>query len=1055
MSEALRNIVGDDDCLKPSLADMKLEPETENHLDMHSAVRKSDKIRQIVNEHTSAESQKTVDSILDQVGKLTALDKLLLYLKLPSGRPNDIDPLRQPLNPLGSRSEIQLTINWIRTHLEEDPQVSLPKHEVYDEYIGYCSTNSVKPLSTADFGKVMKQVYPQVRPRRLGTRGNSRYCYAGLRKRLKLDMPLTPDIGTEGRKSEGCDSEEELNSAASFLIREWVEKLLGVKFESLSDLAYHLLEKMYVDNRSVAAFTLLSSASKFNVLSAGGSATNVKSNMASPPGESKHRDTQLQLQRKLQEREQQQREPEHRPPDQKRKLQEQDFHGVPQNLLIGKRSKGEEDMEYGNLDYEGPGEKNCDNQNRYSVVVPNNQNEHYVVNGALNSDHFETQPQDFTNYSGERIEMTSPIAMMGSQNHSRPPSSISLDKLPRKKQALVEVAASMAAHNAGNVVCLDTSTGQQVILNTNNHTSVIKAGEKPKNKYKEVDESQWGEPKVVEVKGESVGWEGGLNYDEPADLTTLGRVNSWEKGVLGSGGSSSDAQEEELVRYFSQTSEVESMGPEDNKNEKLSQLRQLLEKNLKSPTLGVGGGGAFKRTSLPPREPKLEVVSSVGFTLAGEVLEPTITNSTLNLNTNLSTRRRVSFNPLIVSDPAAIVTQSSVPGGICPIPPSPGSRRRHFSFQPISPRQSLPQSPPASPFISPRSTPVHMLRSRHSSGSALPLHLLPGNVNNGGRQQHPSGSGSDISRAATFGSASESSTPFISPQGTPIPFNRSRHNSAQGRLCRSRHSSGVPIAGGGYRYQTMPYSPMALNNLNNPFSPQPSTPICQPDMAEPSYQSTNQFVSPPEDPRSRHSSAGSDTAPRSAPLSPYNANTAQHSQMSQGRQRHQSAGQLPAATATIHYRPPNWQPNGEQTLQTEFSLNNEVSSLLTDNMSERVQYNYSQSQPATPGGGLDNGGPPPGYSYSVIGVTNTGGNHSHHSSYRNTPIPQEFQGDNGDMELGHLVNSVEEEIEPVNQKGKENNDDLDLALDALRDCDTDFIKFDQIELQENGSTVNN
>lgn len=104
---------------------------------------------------------------------------------------------------------------------------------------------------------------------------------------------------------------------------------------------------------------------------------------------------------------------------------------------------------------------------------------------------------------------------------------------------------------------------------------------------------------------------------------------------------------------------------------------------------------------------------------------------------------------------------------------------------------------------------------------------------------------------------------------------------------------------------------------------------------------------------------------------------------------------------------------------------------------------------------MDNGGPPPGYSYSVIGVANTG-NHSHHSSYRNTPIPQEFQGDNGDLELGHLVNSVDEEMPPVGQKGKENNDDLDLALDALRDCDTDFIKFDQIQLQENGSsTVNN
>ena len=55
----------------------------------------------------------------------------------------------------------------------------------------------MKPLSTADFGKVMKQVFPCVRPRRLGTRGNSRYCYAGMSKRIKLEAPLLPDLGEE------------------------------------------------------------------------------------------------------------------------------------------------------------------------------------------------------------------------------------------------------------------------------------------------------------------------------------------------------------------------------------------------------------------------------------------------------------------------------------------------------------------------------------------------------------------------------------------------------------------------------------------------------------------------------------------------------------------------------------------------------------------------------------------------------------------------------------------------------------------------------------------
>ena len=55
----------------------------------------------------------------------------------------------------------------------------------------------MKALSTADFGKVMKQVFPCVRPRRLGTRGNSRYCYAGMRKKIKLEAPLLPDLGEE------------------------------------------------------------------------------------------------------------------------------------------------------------------------------------------------------------------------------------------------------------------------------------------------------------------------------------------------------------------------------------------------------------------------------------------------------------------------------------------------------------------------------------------------------------------------------------------------------------------------------------------------------------------------------------------------------------------------------------------------------------------------------------------------------------------------------------------------------------------------------------------
>ena len=49
----------------------------------------------------------------------------------------------------------------------------------------------------------MKQVFPQVRPRRLGTRGNSRYCYAGLKKRLKLEEPDTME-STDDKNIQVC-----------------------------------------------------------------------------------------------------------------------------------------------------------------------------------------------------------------------------------------------------------------------------------------------------------------------------------------------------------------------------------------------------------------------------------------------------------------------------------------------------------------------------------------------------------------------------------------------------------------------------------------------------------------------------------------------------------------------------------------------------------------------------------------------------------------------------------------------------------------------------------
>lgn len=82
----------------------------------------------------SETSRQTILNILEQIKSLPPIERFLIYIKLNEQVSNSGDPLKQPLNPLGSRSEVCRTISWIKTHLEEDPEISLPKQQVYDEY---------------------------------------------------------------------------------------------------------------------------------------------------------------------------------------------------------------------------------------------------------------------------------------------------------------------------------------------------------------------------------------------------------------------------------------------------------------------------------------------------------------------------------------------------------------------------------------------------------------------------------------------------------------------------------------------------------------------------------------------------------------------------------------------------------------------------------------------------------------------------------------------------------------------------------------------------------
>lgn len=57
----------------------------------------------------------------------------------------------------------------------------MPRSTLYNHYIQHCNESKIEPVNAASFGKLIRSVFSGLRTRRLGTRGNSKYHYYGIR----------------------------------------------------------------------------------------------------------------------------------------------------------------------------------------------------------------------------------------------------------------------------------------------------------------------------------------------------------------------------------------------------------------------------------------------------------------------------------------------------------------------------------------------------------------------------------------------------------------------------------------------------------------------------------------------------------------------------------------------------------------------------------------------------------------------------------------------------------------------------------------------------------
>ncbi|CAI2725398.1 unnamed protein product [Schistosoma spindalis] len=290
-----------------------------------------------------------IDALIQEVASLKDVEKLLFCLLLPVDNTHgshcisntsfgfagdelevssgyDVNSLGIGLFSPGGQSSLHLSnqveqsqaYTWIMSHLEEDPSTCLRKDEVYDDYRAYCEKHHMKTLNTADFGKVMKRAFPNVKPRRLGQRGQSRYCYGGMRKKTEIQPPYLPDltnealginsqnisgrsVGSPGSSSGGSfeagsqrhmssnsplirllksnGSDADISSWAddpsvrtvlgirgsvvadvAHILLEYGHQVFGIQFKSLFQLAQHLVANRYVNSRSKHAFALIAHA---------------------------------------------------------------------------------------------------------------------------------------------------------------------------------------------------------------------------------------------------------------------------------------------------------------------------------------------------------------------------------------------------------------------------------------------------------------------------------------------------------------------------------------------------------------------------------------------------------------------------------------------------------------------------------------------------------------------------------------------------------------------------------------------------------------------------
>lgn len=254
----------------------------------------------------SLSSKRKIESILSDVNNLGDVEKMLLYLRLPTGfSESDVSSFTKssPSGPNSNREEHTKAYNWICSHLEESPDTSMPKQDVYEEYKAYCDSFTISAVCPADFGKIMKGVFPNMKRRRLGTRGKSRYCYSGIRKKAEMKSPVLPhlELSSTMKPCHICPDHQVLRAAAEVLCS-WEKKSHCRDFSDIVHCAEFLIQEGHIPKESDPAKVFISAMEECGKAPKLSRLDQSQESWRQRSPEERRRETTHQLQKKLQQK---------------------------------------------------------------------------------------------------------------------------------------------------------------------------------------------------------------------------------------------------------------------------------------------------------------------------------------------------------------------------------------------------------------------------------------------------------------------------------------------------------------------------------------------------------------------------------------------------------------------------------------------------------------------------------------------------------------------------------------------------------------------------------